>query len=469
MNTGPFPTDTWESVTIQPLGAPDQAPRLIRFFRADAPFEGKSEFLLNNQTSWVIGRVDGHGERAMPDQCIWTRDDMLMSVRHALLTRDPDGWKVSDACSKNGTFLNGERLEGTLPLCDGDIIECGCSFFMYRESGADLAQIAMGGKFDAIEPTPLDYQVAPVLPFALSDLAIHLQGETGTGKEVVARTIHELSDRPGAFVARNCATIPDNLFESELFGYWKGAFSGASTNRQGQIAAAAEGTLFLDEIGELSLATQAKLLRVLELKEVQPIGSSVPVPVNFRLISATLCDLETLVADGRFRRDLYGRLGRTFVVPALREHKEYLGTLIQSLLGAQLAHATPKPRVRFKIAAARALIGYPWPFNVRELKQCIEAALVLAMAQMTDRSCCIELRHLAPTVVAHALGVPRQELEPDAGDGSEPKGGAVSDNAVLAALRAVGGNRAAAARSLGITERTIFRRLRRLRDAGLDV
>jgi transcriptional regulator with AAA-type ATPase domain len=469
MNSGPFATDTWESVGREPIMEGRRLPRLIRFLRADSPFEGRSEFCLASQPTWTIGRVDAARELPVQDRGISTRDDMLMSVRHATLTRSAESWELRDASSKNGTFLNGERLEQARVLRDGDIIECGCSFFIYRDSVGDPGLVAHGGKLQAIDPAPLDYQVAPLLPFAVSDLGIHLHGETGTGKEVVARAIHEISGRTGAFVARNCATIPDTLFESELFGYAKGAFSGALSNRQGQIAVAAGGTLFLDEVAELSLAAQAKLLRVLELKEVQPIGSSVPVPVDFRLISATLCDLSARVADRRFRRDLYGRLGRSFEIPPLRMHKEDLGALIQALLAARLAGAAPKPRVRFKMAAARALVRYDWPFNVRELKQCIEAALMLALAEATDRSCCIEPRHLPATIHGGNSQSPEQELVSELASGVADQRGNVSDVAVLAALRAAGGNRAVAARSLGITERTVFRRLQRLRRSGLDV
>jgi transcriptional regulator with GAF, ATPase, and Fis domain len=267
----------------------------------------------------------------------------------------------------------------------------------------------------------------------------------------------------------NVGAIPESLVASELFGHEIGAFTGAVQRRIGRFEQADRATLFLDEVAELSLGAQAKLLRVLELKEVQPIGSSVPVPVDFRLISATLCDLSTRVADRRFRRDLYGRLGRSFEVPPLRAHKEYLGALIQALLASRLANAAPKPRVRFKIAAARALIRYDWPFNVRELKQCIEAALMLALAESTDRSCCVEPRHLPSAISAGTSPSPVQELVSELAAGVSDQRGNVSDVAVLAALRAAGGNRAVAARTLGITERTVFRRLQRLRRSGLDV
>jgi transcriptional regulator with PAS, ATPase and Fis domain len=326
---------------------------------------------------------------------------------------------------------------------------------------------------------PLDYQIEPLLPFAATDLSIHLRGETGVGKDVVARALHDLSGRRGSFVALNCAAIPDNLFESELFGYVRGAFSGAVASHRGQIAAAEGGTLFLDEIGELSLPMQAKLLRVLEQKEVWPVGASAPVRVNFRLVSATLCDLEEMIALGRFRRDLYGRLGRTFVVPPLREHREHLGRFVRSILVSVSKPAGQVAPVRFKIEAARAIVGSAWPLNIRELKHCIESAYAAAMAAGMDEGCCvIKHEHLPRSALVGttaAIRQPRAELHERKIVPTEPKGaptdprGAPTDDDVVAALQAAKGNRSEAARILGVTERTVFRRIGRLRKDGREL
>jgi transcriptional regulator with AAA-type ATPase domain len=440
--------------------------RLVRFLRADEPWDIAEEFHLSGRAEWTLGRIDGPRVLAPSSSRthIWSCNDASMSSRHATLADTADGWIIADSGSKNGTFLNGERLIDRRVLRDGDILQLGSSFFIYLRERRGAAMFSGRLKRGL---APLDYQIDPLLPFAASDLSIHLYGETGTGKDVIARAIHDLSGRQGVFVARNCAAIPENLFESELFGYSKGAFSGASTAQQGQILAAAGGTLFLDEIGELSLPLQAKLLRVLELKEVQPLGASTPIAVDFRLVSATLCDLEAMVAAGRFRQDLYGRLGRSFRVPPLREHKEHLGLLIQRVLLGKFARLSPLPPVRFKIEAARAMVRHSWPLNVRELKQCVESALTVSIATgLQDGAYVVELCHLPRSVLADSANrSPRCPVETVPAESRGP----LSDDEVVASLRAVQGNRAKAAKVLGLSERTIFRRVEQLRKRGVKV
>lgn len=448
--------------------------RLIRFFRADAPALDVDEFCLGERPSWTLSRLDpGQPFTAGPENArIVCRDDVLMSARHAVLTRRGDQWEVEDTRSKNGTFVNAERVTGPVVLQDGDILECGNSFFIFREP--DSCGASGEGSQEPVRDVtlsmpPLHYQIAPIMPFAQSALAIHLHGETGTGKDIVARAVHELSSRRGPFVARNCAAIPDSLFESELFGHTKGAFSGATTSKRGQVIEAHHGTLFLDEIGELSLSMQAKLLRVLELKEVLPIGANASVPVDFRLISATLSDLRAMVAQGKFRRDLYGRLGREFLIPPLREHKEYIGALVPQLLAA-----TPLPEqftiasVRFTTAAARALVYYAWPFNIRELKLFVQSALTAAWACRGPHDLLrIDTGHLPRALVDEGeqpmtANATRQPQRARATVSRHPKT-VLSDGELLTALHHSGGNRAEAARVLGVSERTVFRRIRRLR------
>jgi transcriptional regulator with PAS, ATPase and Fis domain len=440
-------------------------PRLVRFFRADDPIEAVDEFPLSGRAAWKLGRIDGVRTVAPPGDRVWSRNDAQMSSKHAVVRASADGWVIADAGSKNGTFVNGARLLDERRLNDGDIIQLGSSFFIYLEREARRRSASPAHR-EVPDQAPLDYQIEPLLPFATSELSVHLHGETGTGKDVIARAIHDLSGRRGDFVARNCAAIPDNLFESELFGYAKGAFSGASTAQQGQILAAAGGTLFLDEIGELSMPMQAKLLRVLELKEVQPLGASTPIAVDFRLVSATLCDLEAMVAAGRFRKDLYGRLGRAFRVPPLREHKEHLGRLIRRLLLAKSERFATVTPVRFKIEAARAIVRHSWPLNVRELKQCVESALTASIATgLQDGAYVVELSHLPRSVVDPAQGSPQRSVEIVPVEGRGP----LSDDEVVASLRAVQGNRAKAAKVLGLSERTIFRRVEQLRKRGVKV
>lgn len=471
-------TQTWDTVEGAEEGHRVPSPRLVRFFRADDPLDAVEEFALIVHAAWTIGRVNGLRPIAPEGSRIWSCNDSLMSNNHATVTSVAHGWEIADAGSKNGTYVNGERLAAPHALADGDVIQCGYSFFIFREASVVRKAPPPATPSDAVLP-PLDYQIEPLLPFAATDLSIHLRGETGVGKDVVARALHDLSGRRGGFVALNCAAIPDNLFESELFGYVRGAFSGATSSHRGLIAAADGGTLFLDEIGELSLPMQAKLLRVLEQKEVWPVGAPAPVRVNFRLVSATLSDLEEMIGQGRFRRDLYGRLGRTFVVPPLREHKEHLGLIVRSILVSMSKPAGQVAPVRFKIEAARAIVGSAWPLNIRELKQCIESAYAAAMAEGMDEGCCvIKHEHLPRSPLAgtgDSIRQPRAELDERKIASTDPRGtlnepkAAPTDDDVIAALRAADGNRAEAARILGVSERTVFRRIGRLKKDGKEL
>ena len=460
MSTTRRSTETWDS--LEEAGSQGRLlPRLIRLFRADDPLDSVEEFALSPGRASTIGRGDSSSDSQSDESRIWSRHDGLMSSRHATVSLTPRGCEITDAGSKNGTFLNGQRMEGPVVLNDGDILECGHSFFIYREQEPVAARCSRLLDASKLATPPLYYQLAPMFPYVASAVSLHLHGETGTGKEVVARAVHELSGRRGAFVAINCAAIPDGLFESELFGYIKGAFSGAATSQRGLVLAANEGTLFLDEIGEVSLAMQAKLLRVLELKEVLPLGASTPIPVNFRLISATLRNIKLAVEEGRFRADLYGRLGTNVCLPRLRENKEELGRLISAFFAAKFDEvapgAGPRPRVYFTLPAARALVGHSWPYNVRELKQAIDSALTAAMADReSDGYCAIKLAHLPASVVA---------AECEVNDAAAPvvELRQLSDDQVLAALQTTHGNRAEAAKLLGVSERTVFRRIRKLR------
>jgi DNA-binding NtrC family response regulator len=462
MNQRHHPTETWDSEEEDALPGLS-APRIIRFFRADDPFDPVEEFALTSP-GLMLGREASCLPGAVAAGQVGSCHDSLMSSHHATIVPVDGGHVISDANSKNGTFVNTQRITTPHRLADGDIIECGHSFFIYRSDNAMHGTTRHVLNEDRVAVPPLLYQMASLLPYVTCDAAIHLHGETGTGKEVVARAIHDLSGRSGLFVARNCAAIPDNLFESELFGYVKGAFSGASIGQRGQIVAADGGTLFLDEIGELSLNLQAKLLRVLELKEVLPLGASTAIPVDFRLVSATLQDLRHAVTDGKFRADLYGRLGHTFEIPSLRQHKEEIGRLVSAFLGAAITRkresGQPTAKVYFTLAAARALVAYGWPFNVRELKRAIENALIAAMSETpVDGFCAIRLAHL-PIPVDPSGG-----CEPSAVTVLPREPSELTDRRLLEALRAAEGNRAETAKLLGVSQRTVFRRLRKLRIA----
>jgi Nif-specific regulatory protein len=280
------------------------------------------------------------------------------------------------------------------------------------------------------------------------DTAVLILGESGTGKELVARTLHELSPRRAApFVALNCAALPDTLVESELFGHEKGAFTGAARARRGRFVLADEGTLFLDEIGELSLGAQAKLLRVLEEGEIQPLGSETARPVDVRVLAATHRRLPDEIAAGRFREDLYYRLSvGEILVPPLRERGDDIVLLAEAFLarsGARLGRRD----LRFSPAALAALRAFAWPGNVRQLANEVERAAILGDGPEID----VGLR--APPgkpVTGRSLAERFAQLDLD------------EKTLVEEALQRAGGNASEAARLLGISRTMLRRRRERL-------
>jgi DNA-binding NtrC family response regulator len=216
---------------------------------------------------------------------------------------------------------------------------------------------------------------------AKSDISVLILGPTGSGKEVVARMIHELSRRNGAkFQAVNCAALPDTLFESEIFGYEKGAFTGAHDRKPGRLELANEGTLFLDEIGDMSLIAQAKLLRVLEERRFERLGSNKSISVDLRLISASNRPLEQFVRDGRFREDLYYRVNAFAIrLPSLRERQVDIPVLAQRFLARYCAaQGMPLDSKTFSKEALEALLAYQWPGNIRELESTVSRAALSA-------------------------------------------------------------------------------------------
>ncbi len=288
---------------------------------------------------------------------------------------------------------------------------------------------------------------------ARTQATVLIQGESGAGKERIARELHEASARAtGPFVAINCAAIPDNLLESELFGCEKGAFSGADHARKGLFEAASGGTLLLDEIGDMPLLLQSKLLRVLQEGEVRRVGSTRTTRVDVRVLAATHQNLRELVAQGRFREDLLYRLEVIVLqVPALRERSEDVLPLArQFLVEAGSRHG--KRLLGFSSDAERLLTSHSWPGNVRELFNAVERAVVLSSS---DR---IESSDLPATLQA---GVPDASLH---GSIAVPLGTAlrdVEDLLIRRTLEATDGDKALTARLLGITSRTIYRKLDR--------
>jgi DNA-binding NtrC family response regulator len=374
--------------------------------------------------------------------------DPWMSTRHARIERCVGGFWLADEGSKNGSLLNGERTDGAL-LVDGDWIEAGHTLLRYRHGALPPPRLR-GPRSDVALLTALptlEEQSWNLEEIARSPVSVVLRGETGTGKEVVARAVHRLSGRRGELIAINCGALPATLLESELFGYRKGSFSNAVEDRPGLVRAADMGTLFLDEIGDLPQSSQAALLRVLQECEVTPLGGTHPIKVDLRVICATHRDLEAQVALGQFRADLYARLaGHSFSIPPLRDRREDLGLLTSALL----RRIAPDRDVRFEPEAVRALCRYDWPLNVRELEKCLASALVLA------RGGAIGPKHLSATVVASSAEGAVKRAEVRRADRRDQ---------LAAALRSYRGNVSAVARSLGKARSQVQRWIR---DHGLD-
>jgi DNA-binding NtrC family response regulator len=301
--------------------------------------------------------------------------DRWVSTPHARLVRDRNDWSIEDAGAKNALFLNGERVQKS-ELVDGDVIELGASVLVFREAGrapARRAPVSAGVELLTNNPQ-LESAYSELRQVAASDVPILVNGETGTGKELVADFVHRHSRRKGDLHPVNCAAIPAAMAESLLFGHKKGAFSGAVADSPGVLRAAEGGTLFLDEVAELELPVQAKLLRVLQEGLVTPLGGTRAIPVNVRVVSATHVDLESLVAQGKFRQDLLARLaGYRARLPALRDRKEDLGLLVGELLRRRFAEAES---FLFERAALRALYLYDWPHNVRELDHVLRTSVL---------------------------------------------------------------------------------------------
>ena len=284
------------------------------------------------------------------------------------------------------------------------------------------------------------------------DATVLIQGETGTGKELIARAIHHNSPRRNkAFVAINCGAIPKDLLESELFGYVRGAFTGALANKPGRIELADGGTLFLDEVGELSLDAQVKLLRVLQEGELAKIGAGSPVHVDVRVIAATHRNLTTMVEDGTFREDLYYRLAVVpLQIPPLRERREDVPELIDALF-RRAKERYNLPNARLSPAVLERLASFRWPGNVRQLENLLERLLVLSSGDLiVEEDLPEELRRQASAPAASMwLDLPEEGLSLDA----------IERELIHRALERFGGNQTRAARYLDISRRTLIYRM----------
>lgn len=383
----------------------------------------------------VVGRGSAPARRQGSNLRIDLLDPHL-SIEHVAIERALGGWTLRDLGSKNGVIVNGERT-GQRVLSDGDWIEVGETFLRFRvvKIAASTPDDTSGHDVPSLVPV-VESSLRRLIDVAPSMVPVLLLGESGVGKEVAARMVHAHSKRPGGFVAVNCAGLVESLAAATLFGHSRGAYTGAIEARPGAIRESDRGTLLLDEVGDLPLATQGSLLRVLQEREVVPVGETRPIPTDVRFVAATLKDLEREVEAGRFRVDLYARLaGLRVTLPPLRDRLEDLGTLVASSLKRIRGH-----ELGLSSAAAWALCRHRWPLNIRELDQAIAAAAAVAQG---DR---IDLHQLPEQVAGRA---PTAAVE--AGKREE----------LLALLRDHRGNLAAIARALATSRAQVHRLLRR--------
>ncbi len=436
-------------------GEPDAAPQLVRVLQCDDLGAAPTRHLLAGVDVVELGRgpVDeaSREQRGGLARLVLRLADRGASGQHARLLRVQRTWTVEDAGSKNGTLVNGAAVTRAA-LTDGDLLQVGNSFFLYRdavapvagaadlEAGALAAPTAALATFSAL----LAGRFAALARIAGADLPVLLRGPSGSGKEVAARALHELSGRGGPYVAVNCGALPPTLVEAELFGHKRGAFSGALEERVGHVRAAHGGTLFLDEIADLPAAGQVALLRVLQEREVVPLGDSRPVAVDVRLAAASNRDLDAAATAGSFRPELAARLrGLVVDLLPLRERREDLGLLLRALLARRDFRGTLTP------AAATALLRHDWPDNVREL----DMALSLSAALAGTRGA-IDVAHLPEPLRPLAVG----DAAP--GDPLTAEDQALRDQ-LAGELKRHRGNVSAVARALGKGREQIHRWMRR--------
>jgi transcriptional regulator with AAA-type ATPase domain len=439
-----------DSVTLSSTEEPRQAAGphrrsyLFLVLESHRPLAAPARIALDGIDEIVFGRgtartIDLAREGAVRRLTVRLEDPWL-STRHARVTRVMGRWMLEDLGAKNGCSIDGVR-QARAELADGQILELGHTLFVFREQlagGPDEPRILDASTLLGATPglatllPSLGQTFASLAPIARSRVSVIIEGETGTGKEVLARALHALSGRPGDFVAVNCGALPRELVEGELFGHRRGAFSGAVDDRPGLIRAADRGTLLLDEIGDLPLASQAALLRVLQEREVRPLGATRPIPVDLRVLAATHRPLDRMAEQGTFRADLLARLaGHRVALLPLRARREDLGLLLGALLRETAAERGAA--VELHPHAARALVRYGWPGNVRELEKCLTKALVLAAGHR------VEVAHLPEPV--------RRALDDEASakhDEDEARGAEL-----LALLREHAGNVTTVARVMG--------------------
>lgn len=375
-------------------------------------------------------------------ECALQIDSQGVSREHAQISRQGPLWVIRDLNSTNGTYVQGRRAQH-VPLHLGGVIRMGDGVLLVTRASMEqsgVLQLATG----LLAGPELAVLLEPLRSVAPTDLPIVITGATGTGKERVARAVHEWSGRGGLFHAINCAAIPPNMAEAELFGYRKGAFTGANCAHEGHLRLAHGGTLFLDEVAELPLDIQAKLLRALEERTVTPLGESRPFPADFRVLCATQRALDESVDSGKFREDLAARMsGASVHLPALKERRADIIHLCRYFLDRE-TRGHP-PTLDGKVVEALSL--YSWPKNVRELY-----LLTKRLVALHGAASALKRAHLPPEIAK--LAVESLGGEPVFSNREEQ-----DLHRVVLALRDSGGNVKEAAKQAGVSRQRVYRLL----------
>lgn len=417
-------------------GASASTPGLALLWLYPRPTGTGGSVNLSEGDEWTIGRDEGCSVRV---------SGVDISRGHARLLRESGELFLKDLGSRNGTFVNGEKIS-SVRVTAGDVLRFGATVGLLTTTPGEFGEIAPGLWGGPV----LKEALSEAITVAPSDLPVIVQGETGTGKEVVARALHAQSGRTGPFVAVNCAALPEALAEGELFGYRKGAFTGAERASLGVFRSAQGGTLLLDEVSDLPPVIQAKLLRVLEQREVQPLGEAQPVAIDVRVIVASQEPLAAAAKRGQFRPDLYARLnGITVELPPLRRRIADVPPLFSRLLAQYSAARVPALQGEL----VERLCLHDWPFNVRELVLLAKRILVLYQEEDT-----FSASHLPATMQKGTAAIDAAPEGPvEAGDND---GNAVDLGTLMAALRVSQGNVAQAAATLGISRQRAYRLMR---------
>jgi transcriptional regulator with GAF, ATPase, and Fis domain len=461
MSAPPTHSDATEPMQLRPRAPADSPDRagLVLLYAADPTAFAPAYVLPGREV--VVGRA-AEADLRVPAEAV--------SRQHARLRPDGKRWVLTDLGGRNGTIVNG-RFVRTAVLADLDEVRFGDAIFKFVEhDAAGYARHRIDGAL--VDPATgvarrgrstgrivggyqIERLVESLRPVARSALSVMLLGESGTGKEVFAEQIHDWSGRSGPFQAVNCAAIPTTLIEGELFGHKRGAFSGADRDRLGLIRAAEGGTLFLDEIGDMPLEAQAKLLRVIQAKEVTPVGASQAQRVDVRIVCATHRDLRRMQEAQQFRPDLFARLNEHSVtIPPLRRRKEDL-----ALLCLALAARHGRPDVQLTLPFMAGLIHHDFPYNVRELEALIKRWAAVTTTGILDADAlgeAIEARMATYGRRDEEAPTPDPDPAPEATQPLAP--GAMPTEAELRALLAAHrGNLAAIGRLLGRDRAQIHR------------